>query len=77
MFYIITFTSSLCNLLRCLISTYKNIAVKIEAIASELGPDIHTPFKPKNLGNINNNGIRIITCLLKPKNMDILAFPIA
>ena len=68
---------SLCNLFRCFISININTAVIIDAIASELGPDIHTPFKPKNLGKINSNGIRSITCLLNPKNIDILALPIA
>ena len=53
------------------------MAVIIDANASELGPDIHTPSKPRNLGKINSNGISSITCLLNPKNIDMLAFPMA
>ncbi len=44
-------------------------------IMSERGLANHTPFNPVNSGNMNNTGIRTITCLSRERKAAIPALP--
>lgn len=65
------------SLFKVLNANFKEmIAIRLE-IRSDRAPAPHTPFNPKKLGKISSRGISKSTCLKSPKNVALLASPIA